>query len=191
MIIKYHGHSCFSVISNGYTVVLDPYCGINGLDDIALEANEVITSHDHKDHAFIEGVTITKAVSPFKVKRILTYHDDVKGSKRGVNYITVLMAENKRIVHLGDLGHLLDEDVINEIKDCDVLMIPVGGFFTIDASQAIKIIESVKPKNVIPMHYRDGNIGYDVLGTIDDFIQLYNKPCLLVRGYEEEVEIIS
>ena len=189
MIIKYHGHSCFSVISNGYTVVLDPYCGINGLDDVALEANEVITSHDHKDHAFIEGVTITKDVSPFEVKRILTYHDDVKGSKRGVNYITILMAENKRIVHLGDLGHLLDENVINEIKECDVLMIPVGGFFTIDASQAIKIIDDVNPKNVIPMHYRDGNIGYDVLGTIDDFIKLYNKPCLLVRGYEEKAEI--
>lgn len=189
MIIKYHGHSCFSVISNDYTIVLDPYCDIDGLEDVNLKANEVITSHSHKDHAYVEGVTITKAVSPFTVNQISTYHDDNKGSKRGLNFITVLEAENKKIVHLGDLGHLLDESVINEIKDCDVLMIPVGGFFTIDASHAVKIIENVNPKNVIPMHYRDGNIGYDVLGTIDDFIKLYNKPCLLVRGYEEKAEI--
>lgn len=189
MIIKYHGHSCFSVISEGYTIVLDPYCGINGLNDVNLKANEVITSHDHKDHAYVEGVSITKTISPFKVNKILTYHDDAKGAKRGSNYITVLEAENKKIVHLGDLGHLLDETIINKIKGCDVLMIPVGGFFTIDASQAIKIIEDVNPKNVIPMHYRDGNKGYDVLGTIDDFIKLYNKPCLLVRGYEKEAEI--
>ena len=189
MIIKYHGHSCFSVISNNYTVVLDPYCGINGLEDVNLNANEVITSHDHKDHAYVEGVNITKAISPFEVKKIPTYHDDANGSKRGLNNITVLMAEDKKIVHLGDLGHLLDESVINKIKGCDVLMIPVGGFFTIDALQAIKIIESVNPKNVIPMHYRDGDTGYDVLGTIDDFMKLYNKPCLLVRGYEKQAEL--
>ena len=189
MIIKYHGHSCFSVTSDNYTIVLDPYCGIDGLNDVSLKANEVITSHGHKDHAYIEGVAITKAVSPFKVNQISTYHDDANGCKRGLNNITVLEAENKKIVHLGDLGHLLDENVINEIKECNVLMIPVGGFFTIDASEAIKIIEKVNPKNVIPMHYRDGKIGYDVLGTIDDFMKLYNKPCLLVRGYEEEVNI--
>ena len=189
MIIKYHGHSCFSVTSNSYTIVLDPYCGVQGLQDVNLVANEVITSHDHKDHAYLEGVTINKAISSFKVEKIAVYHDDAKGNKRGKNNITILTAENKRIVHLGDLGHLLDESIVERIKGCDVLMIPVGGFFTIDASQAIKIIEDVNPKNVIPMHYRDGNIGYDVLGTIDDFMKLYNKPCLLVRGYEEEIEI--
>ena len=189
MIIKYHGHSCFSVISNNYVVVLDPFCGVEGFDDVNLEANEVITSHGHKDHAYIEGVHITSGISPFEVSKLDSYHDDAKGSKRGLNSISILQAENKKIVHLGDLGHLLDEETIKQIKNCDVLMIPVGGFFTIDANDAIKIINDVEPKNVIPMHYRDNNKGYDVLGTIDDFINLYNKPCLLVKGYEQQIEI--
>lgn len=189
MKIKYHGHSCFSITSNNYTIVLDPYAGVNGFEDVNLSANEVISSHGHKDHNYVEGVKLTKSNSPFKVTKISTYHDDTKGSKRGLNNITVLEVEDKRIVHLGDLGHILDNVIVEQLKECDVLMIPVGGFFTIDNKQAIEIIESINPKNVIPMHYRDGNKGYDVLTTIDDFMKLYNKPCLLVKGYEQEIEI--
>lgn len=189
MKIKYHGHACFSVTSNNYTIVIDPYCGVEGFADVNLEANEVITSHNHRDHSYIEGVHIVPGTSQLKINKISSYHDDSKGSKRGLNSITVLQAEDKTIVHLGDLGHILDKTTIEVIKNCDVLMIPVGGFFTIDAKTAIKIINEVEPKNVIPMHYRDGKLGLDVLGTIDDFISLYNKPCLLVRGYEEEIDI--
>lgn len=189
MKIKYHGHSCFSITSNNYTIVLDPYCDVKGFNDVNLVANEVITSHDHKDHAYREGVKITYADSPFIVNRFLCFHDDVNGSKRGINHITLLEAENKRIVHLGDLGHILDKNIISEIKKCDVLMIPIGGYFTIDAIQAIQIIKEVDPKYVIPMHYRDADKGYEVLGTIDEFMKLNNKPCLLVKGYEVEVEI--
>lgn len=189
MKIKYHGHSCFSIISNDYTIVIDPYCGVAGFNDINLCANEVICSHEHKDHSYIDGVKIVPSNSPFKVSKISCFHDEVGGSKRGTNTITILEAENKKVVHLGDLGHLLNEDIINKINNCDVLMIPVGGFFTIDAASAIRIIEKVNPKNVIPMHYRDNDKGYDVLQTIDEFLELYNKPCLLVKGYEKQIEI--
>lgn len=189
MKIKYHGHACFSVTSNDYTIVLDPYCGVNGFKDVELCANEVLCSHSHDDHSYVDGVKITEAISPFKVSKIESYHDDELGKKRGSNTITVLEAENKKIVHLGDLGHELDDATIDRIMNCDVLMIPVGGFFTIDASTAIKIIDAVKPINVIPMHYRDGDKGYNVLGTIDDFMKLYNKPCLLAKGYEQEITI--
>ena len=189
MKIKYHGHSCFSITSNNYTIVIDPFCGVNGFKDISLSANEVITSHNHRDHNYVEGVKLTKADSPFVVKKISSYHDDVYGNKRGLNTITVLQAENKIIVHLGDLGHILDDATIEQIKNCDVLMIPVGGFFTIDSKQAIEIINLVKPKNVIPMHYADDDKDYDVLDTIDNFMNLYNKPCLLVKGYEKIIEM--
>lgn len=189
MIIKYYGHSCFSVTSNNYTIVLDPYCGVEGFNDVNLNANEVICSHGHRDHSYIEGVHITKENSPFVVSKIDSYHDDAEGSKRGLNLITVLEAENKKIVHLGDLGHLLDGKTINRIKECDVLMIPIGGFYTIDATQAIKIIEDVKPLNVIPMHYKDGDKGLSVLSSIDDFVNMYKKPCLLIKGYEKQIEI--
>ena len=187
MKIKYHGHSCFSVTSDNYTIVLDPYCGVNGFKDIDLQANEVICSHSHKDHSFVEGVSITKAFSPFDISKIESYHDDCNGQKRGLNNIIVLKAEGKTIVHLGDLGHVLNEEIINRIKHCDILMIPVGGYFTIDAKQAIEIIKSVEPKKVIPMHYRDNENGYDVLGTIDEFVNLYRKPCELIKGYEKEI----
>ena len=189
MKIKYHGHSCFSVTSDNYTIVLDPYCGVNGFEDINLEANEVIASHEHRDHNYIEGVKLIKGNSPFVVRKISSYHDDVNGSKRGENSITVLQAEGKKVVHLGDLGHILDGNIVEELKGCDVLMIPVGGFFTIDIKQAIEILELIRPINVIPMHYADGDKDYDVLSSIDDFIKQYDKPCLLVKGYEQEIEI--
>ena len=189
MKIKYHGHSCFSITSNDYTIVLDPYTGVKGFEDVDLMANEVIASHTHKDHAFTEGVRVIPAASTFAVDKIATFHDDENGSKRGENFVTILEAEGKKLVHLGDLGHLLDDDAVEKIKGCDVLMIPIGGFFTIDAANALQIIDAVKPKNVIPMHYRDGDKGYDVLGTVDDFLTMYGKPCLLVKGYGREVEI--
>lgn len=192
MKITYHGHACFSVESNNYTIVLDPYCGVKGYKDVELDANEVICSHAHRDHAYINGVRITKKESPFKIEKIASYHDDANGSLRGTNDITVLKAEEKTVVHLGDLGHMLNEDVINQIRYADVLMIPVGGFYTIDASTALKIINEAKPKIIIPMHYQDNDKGLEVIDSIDNFLKIadeYKNNMQLVRGYEKSINI--
>lgn len=192
MQIKYHGHSCFSVTSNNYVIVLDPYKGVNGFKDINLSANEIICSHSHFDHAYVDEIKITKKDSPFIVKTIKSFHDNMNGQQRGENNITVLNVEGKTIAHLGDLGHLLDEKTINELKNIDVLMIPIGGFYTINSDEALSIINSINPKYIIPMHYRDGNKGLDVLESIDDFVNKANtikNKLLLVKGYEESIDI--
>lgn len=192
MQIKYHGHSCFSVTSNNYVIVLDPYKGVNGFKDINLSANEIICSHSHFDHAYVDEIKITKKDSPFIVKTIKSFHDNMNGQQRGENNITVLNVEGKTIAHLGDLGHLLDEKTINELKNIDVLMIPIGGFYTINSDEALSIINSIDPKYIIPMHYRDGNKGLDVLESIDDFVNKANtikNKLLLVKGYEESIDI--
>ena len=192
MQIKYHGHSCFSVTSNNYVIVLDPYKGVNGFKDINLSANEIICSHSHFDHAYVDEIKVTKKDSPFIVKTIKSFHDNMNGQQRGENNITVLNGEGKTIAHLGDLGHLLDEKTINELKNIDVLMIPIGGFYTINSDEALSIINSINPKYIIPMHYRDGNKGLDVLESIDDFVNKANtikNKLLLVKGYEESIDI--
>lgn len=193
MKIKYYGHACFSITCDNYTIVIDPYTNVNGYDELEIEANEVICSHSHLDHAYVDAVKINKNDNnPFTNTKINVYHDDTNGSKRGLNDINVLCAQGKIVVHMGDLGHMLDDDIINKIYECDVLMIPVGGYFTIDYSVAIELIKKINPKHIIPMHYRDGDKGYDVLDTIDTFLdnaKEYQDKMLLVRGYGKEIEL--
>lgn len=191
MKIKYHGHACFSITCNDYTIVLDPYKDVEGFIDVDLEANELICSHLHMDHAYVDGVKIIpKDNSPFINEKIHVYHDECKGEKRGKNDINILLAENKKLVHLGDLGHELDEDSISKLANTDILMIPIGGFYTIDHKQAINIINRINPKQVIPMHYKDGNKGLPVLGSVDEFVNAYQKDNLvLVKGYNQEIII--
>ena len=190
MKITYNGHACFTVESDGYSIVLDPYKGVRGFGDIDLEANEVLCSHSHFDHAYVDGVKITDGgKSPFTVEFIETFHDDENGAKRGKNRITILSAEGKKVAHLGDLGHLLSDKQAAKLKDLDLIMIPVGGFFTIDADQAAGIIRALDPKYIVPMHYRDEDKGLEVVGTAEDFIEKLTdderKKLLLVKAYGE------
>ena len=192
MKIKYHGHSCVEISSNNYTIVLDPYKGVDGFKDISLKANEVICSHHHLDHAYTDEIEIEKKESPFIVKTLSCFHDHEGGEKRGTNNIAVLMAEGKKIAHLGDLGHPLTKELIDELQNLDVLMIPVGGFYTIDKYEASEIVKQLNPKYVIPMHYSDKNKGLNVLSSVEEFIELideYKDKLLLVKGYEKEIEI--
>ncbi len=194
MKITYHGHACFTVESEGYSIVLDPYKGVRGYEDVDLEANEVLCSHGHFDHAYTDGMKLKEGKeSPFKVEIIDTYHDDKKGLLRGKNRITVLTAEGKRVAHFGDLGHMLNDEQSARLKDLDCIMIPVGGFFTINAEKAAEIVRQLQPKHIIPMHYKDGDKGLEVVGTADDFIKLLSdeekEKLLLVKGYGETVEI--
>lgn len=192
MKIKYLGHACFVICDNDYSIVLDPYKGVNGFKDIDIEANEVLCSHSHLDHAYKDGVKLVKKDSPFKISFIKSFHDDKKGTLRGDNTITILESNNTKVAHLGDLGHELNDDVISKLKAVDALMIPIGGYYTIGPDIANKIIEDINPKIIIPMHYRDDDKGLEVLKTIEDFLDLYkgDKDKLkLVKGYGKEIEI--
>ena len=193
MQVTYHGHACFSVTASGYTVVLDPFRGVKGFEDINLSANEVRCSHGHFDHCYTEGVQLHPGKSPFAVSAVPCFHDQCGGAKRGENTIHVLEAEGKKIVHLGDLGHLLTKEDASKIAGCDLLMIPVGGFFTIGPEEALQIIKAAAPEQIAPMHYRDGACGLEQIRSIDDFLDLADEEIrsklVLVRGYNKTVEL--
>ena len=194
MKITYHGHACFSVESEGYRIVLDPYKGVRGYQDIDLTANEVFCSHGHMDHAYTDGVKIEEErKSPFTVEFIDSFHDDKEGAQRGKNRITVLSAEGKKVAHLGDIGHMLSIKDGERLKDLDCIMIPVGGFYTINAEQAVRIVRHLRPKAIVPMHYKDGRTGLEAIGTVEDFLELLSdeekKKLLLVKGYGQTAEI--
>lgn len=171
MQIIWYGHSCMMVKSNEGTVVFDPYedGSVPGLKLPQLTADLVLCSHQHADHNAANKVALTNNNKNFNITKIETFHDDKQGALRGPNTIHVLKTEGMRVVHLGDLGCDLTSSEINTLKDCEVLMIPIGGHYTIDTEQALAIIDKLEPRITIPMHYRSDTFGYDVISTSDEF----------------------
>lgn len=182
MTITWLGHSCFVLESGGFRALLDPYKGVQGLADIEAEADAVYCSHGHFDHAYTEKVHLTEGKeNPFAVHEVSVFHDDQGGALRGTNTIRKFTAEGLSVVHLGDLGHTLSRSQVADVGHCDVLLTPVGGYFTIDAAAAKAVADAVGANVVVPMHYRNGPVGFDVLGTLEDFTGLY--PAEMVKRY--------
>lgn len=193
MKVTWLGHSCFKVEKDGFSVILDPYQdgSVPGLKNVREQANLVLCSHEHGDHNGRECVTLVSGVeNPFTVSQITTYHDDANGKLRGNNQITILDDGSERLVHLGDLGCALDEEQICKLQGADVLLVPVGGFYTIDARQAVEIVEQLQPKKVIPMHYRndESSFGFDVIETVDVFTNLLERVAVLPGSTVESGE---
>ena len=170
--ITYLGHACFILESAGSRIVLDPYAdgSVPGLGNIRTEANAVYCSHGHGDHNAIGKVELTGRAPKYGKKQISTFHDEKNGTLRGKNLVTVIDAEGLRIVHLGDLGHELSPEQLSELGRVDVLMVPVGGHFTIDGKTAAKVSKAIGAKTIVPMHYRGEGFGYGVIGTVDEFL---------------------
>ena len=180
MKITWIGHSCFKVEEAGYRIVFDPYDDgyVPGLGPVRETAEEVLCSHEHGDHNARKRVKLTSGgMSPFTVTKIETYHDPQKGALRGRNTIHILSGAGKRIAHFGDLGCELPADQLAQLENLDIAMIPVGGYYTIDAAQAADLVRKINPAHVIPMHYRgDGNsFGFDVIGTVREFTDLMDS----------------
>jgi len=192
MKIKWHGHACFEVSSGDFTVVIDPYSpnSVPGLSPLRLKANKVLCTHDHHDHNYTAAVAVTKKCgSPFKYATVKTFHDEENGAARGKNSIYILEAEGLRVAHFGDLGCVPTDEQINTIGKLDAVMIPVGGYYTIDAKNAALILSKLDVKVIIPMHYRNGDVGYGVLDTLDTFEALItDRPAF---DYGNEIEITS
>ena len=173
MKLTWYGHACFLVETAEGSVVFDPYepGSVPGLKLPPLTADAVVCSHGHHDHCYTAGVTLSGKEPGFTLRRVDSFHDDCGGKKRGENRITVLESEGLRLVHLGDLGHPLTEEQAAAIGTPDVLLIPVGGFYTIGPADAVKVVEQLRPRVTIPMHYRGRGFGYDVIGTVEDFTE--------------------
>lgn len=175
MKLTWIGHSCFKLEEGEYTVIFDPYgdTAVPGLKPVREKANLVLCSHEHRDHNARAGVEIIEnGENPFKITEIPTFHDDAEGSLRGNNVIRVLDNGTYRAVHFGDIGCDLTEEQVHMLSDIDIAMIPVGGFYTVDAGLAKLILDKIHPGIIIPMHYRGEKFGYDVIDTVDTFLQL-------------------
>jgi L-ascorbate metabolism protein UlaG (beta-lactamase superfamily) len=179
MKIKWYGHSAFQVTTDsGARIIIDPYesgafGGSIAYGRIKDEADIVLTSHDHEDHNYIKDIqgnfVHIKEVGQYeekgvKIRAIPTFHDKSKGQERGINLIFVVSVENMTIAHLGDLGHTLDGSTLQSIGKVDILLLPVGGFFTIDAKEATKVMNDVNPAITIPMHFKTESIGLSIAG---------------------------
>lgn len=175
MNITYLGHSCFKVESRGYTAILDPYQpgSVPGYRPLEETADQVLCSHDHRDHGAAECVSLRQGqVPPWRVETVQAWHDDQGGALRGCNTIHILDDGQCRLAHLGDLGCELSAEQRDRLRNLTALLIPVGGYYTIDALQAHSLVEELAPEVVIPMHYRGEGFGYDVIGTLDQFTAL-------------------
>ena len=175
MKLTWLGHSCFVLEQDGYRIVFDPYF-VESYPELHVSAHEAVCSHGHRDHCFTEAVTVLHdgKKSPFTVTTVDTFHDEKQGTLRGGNKMHIVRAGGLTVVHAGDLGHELNEAQLAAVKGCDALLLPVGGFYTIDAPTAKKIADAIGARVVVPMHYRFGTHGYDVIGTLDAFAGLYD-----------------
>jgi L-ascorbate metabolism protein UlaG (beta-lactamase superfamily) len=185
MRIKWYGHAAFLITSDqGTKIIIDPYepgafGGQLSYGKIGDQADIVITSHDHADHNYTKDLPGTpqtvkgsgpKTVKGVSMKGTSTYHDRSKGSERGANTIFTLKIDNIQLCHLGDLGHLLSDQELSEIGPVDILLIPVGGFFTIDPKEATRVAEQIKPKILIPMHFKTQKCGFPI-APVEDFLK--------------------
>jgi L-ascorbate metabolism protein UlaG (beta-lactamase superfamily) len=190
--IIYHGHSFFEIRSSkGTVIIIDPHMIEAYGKPVNLKADIAILSHSHNDHTQLgvlenpNGVKVFRGFTGFglkakwqewnttekgiRIRTIPTYHDNVEGMKYGVNTIFALEVDGWKIVHLGDLGHTLSKKQIKDIGEVDVLMIPVGGIYTLNGSEARKVVEQLKPKEYIfPMHY--GTPAFTDLLTEEEFL---------------------
>lgn len=191
MTVTWLGHSCFKVESGGYSIVLDPYADGNvpGLSYLRDEANLVLNSHSHDDHAGKRVIKYVKetVASPFRIEKLLTFHDEMEGALRGENLIHILDDGSFRAAHLGDIGCGLTQEQTERLKGVDVLMIPVGGYYTIDAGKAKKIVDQLSPRVVLPMHYRSEKFGYEVLAPVEEYLSL----CYDVMYYQDNAMDIT
>jgi L-ascorbate metabolism protein UlaG (beta-lactamase superfamily) len=182
MKIKWLGHASFLITSEkGLKIITDPY-SLGGEIEYGRieEAADIVTvSHKHSDHNNVAAVkgkpevvntAGSKRVKGVDFKGIPSYHDEAKGGQRGANIIFCFTLDGIRICHLGDLGHQLDAPQMAEIGEVDVLLLPVGGVYTIDAKGAAKVCDKLNPKVVLPMHYKTAKCGYPI-AKVDDFLQ--------------------
>jgi L-ascorbate metabolism protein UlaG (beta-lactamase superfamily) len=200
MKIEWLGHACFLLTSeSGLRIITDPYtAGVFGLEykPPTEEADVVTVSHDHADHnnvadvkgnpQVVQGVGSQEAKG-IQFKGIASAHDESSGKERGSNTIFCFALDGVSVCHLGDLGHDLSDQTVADIGGVDVLLVPVGGNFTIDAAVAEQVCQKLAPKVVIPMHFKnDRCLGFPVAG-VEEFTR-GRQPVKVSDGTEVEIK---
>jgi L-ascorbate metabolism protein UlaG (beta-lactamase superfamily) len=180
MEITYFGHSCFKLITKETTLVIDPFDPVKlGVKLSKLEADAVLITHSHFDHNYKEGVSGYRLLvegpgeyelSGVNIFGIPVQHDDKMGAERGKNTMYYIEADGVSVLHCGDLGHVLDDDTLDKFGEVTALLIPVGGVYTIDAEKASKVISSIEPAFVVPMHYKMEGSKIADIGSLEKFL---------------------
>lgn len=181
MKIKWLGHACFLITSDsGVRILTDPFDETVGYELPNVEADIVASSHDHFDHNHLSVVKGSFKVldkpgkfseKGIEVNGVSTYHDKSKGSERGKNVIFNFLIDGINLCHCGDLGHVLTEEQVKEIGKVDILLVPVGGTFTVNASEAYEVVKQLNPKVTIPMHFKTDVLDFPIDG-VDKFISV-------------------
>ncbi len=180
MKISWYGQSCFKIETKKAVIATDPFNKEIGLTPPRFKAEIVTVSHQHSDHNNVSSLKgnpfIIEGPGEYEFKDITvrginSFHDQSQGKKRGLNTIFVIEVEDMRICHLGDFGQKeLTNEQLEELSEVDILMIPVGGVYTINGEKAADVINQIEPKIVIPMHYKIPNLKVD-LKKVDSFIK--------------------
>ena len=180
MKIKWLGHASFMITSDtGTKIITDPYLTADDLtyDEIEESADIVTISHEHSDHSNVSAVQgnpeVVRGAAEIKgieFKDIPCHHDNAGGGLRGKDTIICFEMDKIRVCHLGDLGHELSDKQVVELGKVDILLIPVGGYYTIDATVASQVYNKLAPRVTIPMHYKNNKCNYPITG-VDDFLQ--------------------
>lgn len=183
MIISWLGQSCFKIQdktgTDGLTLVTDPFDKKLGLKVPNFEADIVTVSHDHYDHnntkALRANPFVIDSAGEYDVKGVMvegveSYHDDKDGKEKGKNIIFRIEMDDITVTHLGDLGHALDDKQLERVVGTDILLVPVGGKYTIDAKKAVEVVSQIEPRIVVPMHYKIAGLKEDLEG-VDKFVK--------------------
>ncbi|RLG76413.1 MAG: Zn-dependent hydrolase [Thermoprotei archaeon] len=181
--IKWYGHACFEIVSDkGVIIGIDPHDGVSlGIKPPMFKADIILVTHNHFDHNAIqviskpnsrvldmfEGETI---IDDIEIKGVKSFHDPYRGSLRGEVVLYKVKVDDLNIVHLGDLGTLPEDELLREITPADILMVPVGGVYTISPSEAAEVVKKIKPKIAIPMHYKIPGLRLG-LRKVDEFLR--------------------
>ncbi|HIS21335.1 MAG TPA: MBL fold metallo-hydrolase [Candidatus Spyradocola merdavium] len=193
MKIQWLGHSSFRILGSK-TIVTDPY-GEIGLRFPDVRADIVTVSHGHHDHNAVEAVKGEPAIvddagmhkiADLSIMGYNTAHDDEQGAKRGHNIVFVIQMDGTRVAHLGDIGCIPDHNVLGALQKVDVLLLPVGGNYTIDGEQAAELVKLIQPRTTIPMHYKTPGLTVAVSGA-EDFLSRMGEGVERVSGSEIEI----
>ena len=185
MKIQWYGHASFLITSDdGTKIITDPYepgaydggIAYKPIDDAA---DIVTVSHDHADHNYVQGIKGNPVVvkgpgtheaKGISFKGIATYHDPSEGKERGENTMFVFTVDGVTLCHAGDLGHILSPEQVKELGALDVLLLPIGGVFTLDSNEATEVMDLVKPKILVPMHFKTPGCGFPI-ADVEEFLK--------------------
>ncbi|NLV22643.1 MAG: MBL fold metallo-hydrolase [Syntrophomonadaceae bacterium] len=183
MLIKWFGHASFQIDTSAGTIITDPFNDELGYPMFPRRADVVTVSHQHWDHNTVENVSGSPQVfsapgfyqlEGMSIQGFPTFHDQKSGQERGGNTVFKISTEEINLLHLGDLGHILSQETAIEIGVVDILLLPVGGNFTVDADAAYEIVGLLRPRIVIPMHFQTPHLSFR-LAPVEEFTGKYEK----------------